>query len=345
MRDAQSLMPSFVRQTRPALLPLSLAAALWVITDCMRAWTQAAPAPAAQPGSHNPDAAVNEKVHLQGESLTLPLVLIKGYPFLEGEINGTKGKLLFDIGEDASFALDSHRIQPPDGKEIGKGFFGSGQTFSVYRFPVVDHLELAGGPEYTAIPNVRGNPGIPLEQHITPDFIGWIGLHWFNGYVLKLDYAHPSVSFYKNESSADRNGPGMQAALKGEKVVQVIHFNSADHPNVSTVPVLLGTHPFIATLDTGSHNALWLTPELRNQMKADGVLHAEPHGSFQIASVSIDGHRINLNSHIELNSGKASIAGKLGNPTDPIMTLGYEFLSQFRTVWDYEHQTLTLLEK
>ena len=152
MRDAQSLIPSFVRQTRPALLPLSLAAALWVITDCMPAWTQAAPAPAAQPGSHNPDAAVNEKVHLQGESLTLPLVLIKGYPFLQGEINGTAGKLLFDIGEEASFALDSHRIQPPDGKEIGKGFFGSGQTFSVYRFPVVDHLKLAGGPEYTAIP-------------------------------------------------------------------------------------------------------------------------------------------------------------------------------------------------
>ena len=137
----------------------------------------------------------------------------------------------------------------------------------------------------------------------------------------------------------------MQAALRGEKVVRVIHFNSAGHPNLSTVPVLLGTRPFLATLDTGSHNALWLTPELRDQMKADGVLHAEPHGSFQIASVSIDGHRIDLNSHIELNSGKASIAGKFGNPTDPIMTLGYEFLSQFRTVWDYEHQTLTLLEK
>ena len=199
--------------------------------------------------------------------------------------------MLFDIGEDASFALDSHRIQPPDGKEIGKGFFGSGQTFSVYRFPVVDGLKLTGGPEYTAIENVRGNPGIPLEQHITPAFLGWIGLHWFNGYVLKLDYAHPSVSFYKNESSADRNGPGMQAALKGEKVVQghplqqrgssqrLHRARPAWHPSLSS-----------ATLDTGSHNALWLTPELRDQMKADGVLHAEPHGSSQIASVSIDGH-------------------------------------------------------
>lgn len=330
---------------RRRILSVSLAVALQTVTSCSLAWTQAAtPAQPQTPQSH-PDAAVNQKVHLQAEQLTLPLVLVKGFPFLEGEINGTSGKLLFDIGEEASFALNSHRIQPPDGKEVGKGYFGSGQTFSVYRFPVVDHLQLAGGPEYTAIPNVRGNPGLPLEQHITPDFIGWIGLHWFEGYILKLDYAHPSITFYKNDSGAAGSTAGMQAALKGEKVLQVVHFHSGDHPNISAIPALLGTHTFLATLDTGSHNTLWLTPELREQLKTEGVLRQQDNGSFELTSISIDGHRIDLNSHTELNTGTASVAKNLGNPTDPIMTLGYEFLSRYKTVWDYQNQTITLLER
>ena len=332
-------MPLRAAQSRAAaLLPL---AALWVSTTCIPASSQAAPA--TQPATRSPDTAVNETVHLQGESLALPLVVIKGFPFLEGEINGTRGKLLFDIGEEASLALNSHLVTPPNGKVIGNGFFGSGQTFSVLRFPVVDSLKLLGGPEYTAIQNVRGNPGLPLEQHITPDFIGWIGLSWFQGYLLKLDYARPSVSFFRDQSPGESEA--MPAALKGEKVLQVLHFSNAGHPNLPTLPVHIGTHTFLATFDTGSHNVLWLTPELREQLKADGSLHQEEDDSFQLASVSIDGRLIDLNSHVEISQGSPSFAKSLRNPTDPVMTLGYEFLSHFRTVWDYEHQTVTLLEK
>ena len=338
-------MPPFLPQSRSALRPLSLATALWATAACVPAWTQTAPAPTTQAAPRSPDAAVNAKVHLQGEFLSLPLVLVKGYPFLEGEINGTKGKLLFDIGEESSFSLDSHRITPPNGKEIGKGYFGSGQTFSIYRFPVVDTLKLTGGPEYTAIENVRGNPGIPLEQHITPDFIGWIGLGWFRGYLLKLDYGRPAVTFYQQPSPVAGRDSGTQAALRGEKVLQVLHFNNTGHPNLPTLSVQIGSHTFLATFDTGSHNVLWLSPQLRQQLQKEGLLHQEGRDSFNLASVSIDSHRIDLNSHVEISQGTASFAKSLGNPTDPIMTLGYEFLSKFRTVWDYRNQTVTLLEK
>ena len=338
-------MPSFVQQTRAALLPPSLIPVLWGTLASVLASAQAAPTPAAPHLSRIPDDAVNQKVHIQGDFLSLPLILVKGYPFLEGEINGTEGKLLFDIGADSSFVLNSHRVTPPDGKVVGNGSFSSGQTFSVSRFPVVDSLKLAGGPEYTAIENVLGNTGLQLEQHITSDFIGWIGLHWFQGYLFKLDYAKPGVSFYQAHPASASDSAAMQEALRGEKVTQVIHFNNVGHPNYATLPVHIGTHTFLASFDTGSHNVLWLTPELRDQMKAEGLLHQQGDGSFQLANVSIDGHLIDLNSHVEIDGGKASKTKLLGETTDPLMTLGYEFLSKFRTVWDYEHSTVTLLEK
>lgn len=78
------------------------------------------------------EQGVSQTVQLTGEQATLPLVLVGGYPFLEGEVNGVKGKLQFDVGEKESFALNSHKVIPPDGKVVGNGYFGSGQKFSVF---------------------------------------------------------------------------------------------------------------------------------------------------------------------------------------------------------------------
>jgi len=284
------------------------------------------------------DKDVNAKVHLTGDRSTLPLVLVKGYPFLEGEVNGVKGKLLFDVGELSSFALNSHRVTPPDGKVIGRGFFGSGQTFSVFRFPVVDDLKLPGGFEYTAVPNVRGNSGQQLEDNITPDFIGWIGLAFFDGYVLKLDYRHPSAALYKD----DANGTGKQSALKGERVLQVIHFDNTGHLNLPIFPVKLGSVPFTATIDTGSHDSVWLTPGLDEKLSAEHTFQCGP-SSCTLSRVSIDNHVIALGSYADRIDGKAGFSEQLGRANDNFMTLGYEFLSKFKTVWDYHEKTLTLL--
>jgi hypothetical protein len=327
------------RTIRPTAQRLYAIAFLCVIGSSSLASAQTTPPPAVK--RQRPGAAeLNQKVHLAGDQSTLPLVLVKGYPFLEGEINGIKGKLLFDVGDEESFALNSHAIAVPNGKEIGKGFFGSGQKFAVSSFPIVDDLKLAGGPEYTAVPNVRGNSGQQLEENITPDFIGWIGVAFFEGYVIKLNYQHPSVTFYKNDAS----GAGRQAALKGEKVLQVIHFDNSAHSNLITFPIKIGSLPFVANLDTGSHDALWLTPELIEKMKAEGTLHCKAD-ECKLSSVSIDNHVISLRSHSDLIEGKASISDLIGHPNDNIMTLGFEFLSTFKTAWDYQNQTLTLLSK
>lgn len=46
--------------------------------------------------------------HLYGKRVTLPLAVVKGYPFLEGSINGKAGKLLLDTGDWRAFDIDNH---------------------------------------------------------------------------------------------------------------------------------------------------------------------------------------------------------------------------------------------
>jgi hypothetical protein len=123
----------------------------------------------------------------------------------------------------------------------------------------------------------------------------------------------------------------------------VIHFDIAGHRNQPTFLAKLGDLPFVATIDTGSHDTLWLTPELIEKMKAAGTLHCAEEDSCTLSSVSIDGHVIPLGSHSDLIEGKAGFSEKIGHPNENVMTLGYEFLSKFKTVWDYQDQTLTLL--
>jgi hypothetical protein len=215
--------------------------------------TPPTPAQSAVPMALRPAAKGERRPHLSGERVTLALAIVKGYPFLEGEINGVKGKLLFDVGEESAFAINGYRVTPPHGVTYGHGFWGSGQSFLVTHFPVIDDLKLPGGLEYKGSTNIRGNTGQQLEDHITPDFIGWIGLDFFEGYVMKLDLQRSDVTFYRS----DANDTGSKAAIDGEQVLQVIQFDNKGHRNLPTLPVHVGSSAFIATLDTGSHTALW----------------------------------------------------------------------------------------
>lgn len=156
-------------------------------------WAQVQPPTKAgtDAGTSKPIYASN--VRLTAPVITLPLVLVKGYPFLEGNVNGVKGKLLLDTGEETALAINTDKVTPPNGVEVGRGMFGSGQSFPISRFPIVDTLTLPNGLSYQPVSIVRGQSGKLLERNITPDFLGWIGVDLFNGYLMKLDLQARSI--------------------------------------------------------------------------------------------------------------------------------------------------------
>ena len=296
-----------------------------------------APAPSAVSTASTSGVELERRPHLSGRQVTLPLTVVKGYLFFEGEINGVQGKLIFDVGEESALAINSHRISPPDGVIYGTGYFGSGQTFQVARFPVIDDLKLPGGLEFKGSTHIRGNTGQQLEDNITPDFIGWIGLDFFDGYVMKLDLQKPVVTFYRNDDS----GIGFKAAIEQEQVLQVISFDNKGHRNFPVLPVHVGTSAFVATVDTGSHTALWLNAATIAQLTKEGRLIRDGDNGYSLIGLKVGEQMIDP-IHVEVNEGRVPFAARIGVADQNVIVLGYEFLRRFKSVWDYQNQTLTL---
>lgn len=287
----------------------------------------------APPPEHGP--------HLQGATATLPLVMVDGYPFIEGSIHGKSGKIMFDLGLDQSMVVDSHTVEIPGKIKTGSGHFGSGQTFERYTYPLVSELTLPGGLRYTDMTNIVGNPGLPIEQHITADFIGWLGVEFFSGYVLKIDYTKPALTFYRDDASCT----GENAALAGERVVRSIHIaSSKGHKSLMNLPVMVGSTRFLATLDTGSHTVIAVNDDQLAALKKEGRLRRENEDKGTLSGLVVDGIAL-APMEVEIMHGTVPEKNLLPPTDDPVMTLGYEFLSRYKTVWDYDAETLTLLEK
>jgi hypothetical protein len=131
---------------------------------------------------------------LTEDKVTLPLVLVDGFPFVEAEILGVKGKLMLDTGARDALALNDHKIPLTGGNAYGKGAVGSGQTFNVTLNAEINEVKLTGYKSYTKITTVKSSNAEFLEA-VTPDFLGWIGYNFWAGYSMKLDYQSNTAVF------------------------------------------------------------------------------------------------------------------------------------------------------
>ncbi|MFC6646221.1 hypothetical protein ACFQBQ_11630 [Granulicella cerasi] len=278
--------------------------------------------------------------YLVADRVTLPLVLVKGYPFVEGSIHGTKGKLLLDLGQKPAFAVDDHTVHFPDAKVVGHGFFGSGQKFEVSQLPVVDSIMLPSGLHFENLQNVRGTPGLPLEQDITPEFIGWIGVEFWKGYVVRLDYRHPSVTFFRNNAS----DAGEHAAEADEAIVQTIALDHGNRHDLLSMQAKLGDRPLTISLDTGSHNTAWLTQEQITMLQKEGHMTAlDAEDRATLSGLSLDDQAVPP-MVFEVQKGEAPTKQFFPHANGLLLNFGYEFFIRYKTILNYEQLRMTLLK-
>jgi len=185
--------------------------------------------------------------------------------------------------------------------------------------------------------NIPRNFGLPLEQHITPDFIGWIGVKLWEGFVFKLDYTKPNVTFYRDGEGL----AGLHKAEEGEKVSQTITLTRANN-GLLYFPVQIGKTCVTGVLDTGAHDSAWMTNDEIAAMEAAGTLHDEGDGSFTVSGITIDGYSVPP-TRVHVTRGRAPFAKSFPQPEAPLYQFAYEFLSRQKTVWDYGHNMMTLL--
>jgi hypothetical protein len=282
---------------------------------------------------------VAPEFRLHGEEVSLPIVMVREFPFVEAQVNGVKGKLMLDTGDNSALGLNDNHLTLPDGRTVGQGQFGSGQTFKLILRPLVDQVRLPGGLAYGPITTVMSQSATQLE-HITPDFLGWLGYWFWDGYAMKLDYKAARVTFYKG---------GPKAFLKGEKVIAALPFTLPKLPNQPVIRVRIGGVEFQTVFDTGQYGNLYTDAATLKHLTVIGAVRpaAGEHHPADVRLQLPGGLNVRVEKLATHPSEEAApFAKPIGLDASPhILSLGYGFLKQYKTVWDYPGRTLYLLKR
>ena len=298
----------------------------------------ASPAGAARVDPDRPVPPVSQRapeLRLGENTVTLPIVMIGEYPFVEGAINGVEGKLMLDTGYEGALTVNDHRVPIHDGRTIGTGFFGSGQTFEVRLVPRLTDVRIAH-LNFDRVSDTTTQDARLLEA-ITPDFLGWLGYTAFATHVLELDYRRLTATFH---------APGrLEAPVEG-RIIAELAYETRRLPNHPLITGALGDLEVLTSWDTGQYGSLYTTEAARAQLVADGRLvpSATDPEAWDLMGLELDGRPMPKIPAISVEIGPSPSARAKGLTEAHELVLGYAFLHQFRTVWDFPGRRIVLLE-
>jgi hypothetical protein len=271
---------------------------------------------------------------LTEDIISLPIGMVREFPFVAATVNGVPGKLMFDTGKMAALSLNDHKAPLKDGNVGGvRGLYAE-----------VAAVDLANGLSYRSIPNVPGTDLSFMEESITPDFLGFIGHDFYRGYLFKLDYKGNRITFYRRTKARRQS----KDYLFGERVVAVVGFMTYKFPTRPLIPVTVGGINFTGTFGTGMEGAVYMTKATQASLTEQRLLTPAPDRGdsfYDIAGISLPpGFKAAVSGIRVFNKTAPDPLGLTGAPEPNIIQFGYAFLRQYKTVWDFSESRIYLLK-
>lgn len=284
-------------------------------------------------GTRKPPQA--PEMRLSGERVVLPIVMVREFPFIEGSVAGVTGKLMLDTGQQKALAINDRRVPVVAPVAAGKGSFGSGQTFDVRVAPVVKEIRV-GQLRYENVTQVQSQDAALLES-ITPDFIGWLGHDFWEGYALELDYRLSQAVFYRGSS---------EDYLLGEKVVAELPYASRKLPNIPVMNGKIAGIDATVAFDSGQNGMLYMDAETKSRLIGEGALTWSGDGDkYHVNKLELQGRVFDDLKNIGVYTTPFPAAIPTGLSDKTLLTLGFSFLSKYKTVWDSNKKVIYVLEK
>jgi hypothetical protein len=284
---------------------------------------------------------------LQSDIQTFRIYIVNAFPFIPVTVNGTKGKFMFDTGSGGDIELNSNLIKLKPGKPLGNGNVASGAKFEISMQDTISEVKFDNGLVYHNLVQIKSENLDFLQNRITPDCAGYMGYAFFKGYLFKLDYLRNQVTFYKNTPERQAS----QDFLKGERILTVLPFELRRAPNDPIVKLRVGDVDIIGVFDTGQYGMIQLNPAAERRLSKSQLLTAA--GVDGAGDTITTLHHVSTVGHFKFDlpalnyyphSQKLPFKKSLQITEENMVTLGYRFLSQFKTVWDYEHKKIYILQ-
>lgn len=292
------------------------------------------------------ESIIQNEFRLTGDSVTFPLTIVNAFPFISGEVNGVKGKFMFDTGHKGALDINSNMVPLSSPKADGSGFVASGQTFEKYTNDSIKEVRLVNGLHFQNLKQIPSANYDFLQENITPDCIGYMGYDFFNGYIFKLDYTKRKLTFYKStperESSKD--------FLNGEKLLAILNFEIRNLPNIPMIEVKVDDVKMLGLFDTGgSYGLLDFTDKDSEKLAKRKYLHhygkdGYDEDLFVLKKVAVNNQLTTDFVGIHKIDETSQFKEAIGVTEDNILILAYRFFAKYKTVWDYEHKKIYVLE-
>ncbi|NHQ88098.1 hypothetical protein HA050_18485 [Iodobacter sp. HSC-16F04] len=273
-------------------------------------------------------------------NFTLPFYLFNGHILIDGAVNGRQGKLMFDTGTEFPFFLNNHYLPLAKDLKIGEGRAASGQKMVLYKQQSpIKTIDLAGQIQLNNLTAVLHTDWSFIEQAYTPFFLGSIG-HGFNRqYLFVIDYEAQTIAFHAFNQSKTQPASVIDPA----RVAATLEFTPTGvDGKMPEVVLRIGNKTIKASFDTGNLGSLELTEAMKNELTAGGELiltprtytcgQREPHVSASLNGLNYGPQALQDARNLTFKIGKTNQLG-----------LGYHFLKNYISVWDYQNSRLTLL--
>lgn len=283
---------------------------------------------------------INE-VKLEGDIVSIPFRLIGEWIFIDGEVNGIKGRFMFDTGSKNAITLNSNKIKGIEPEEMGKGFVGSGQTFKSLQYSKIDSIKI-DELNYYSLKNIQAN-NMDYLNNISTDIVGMVGFDFFKGYNLKIDYLRNLLTFFKHKS----NDKGDNIKKEKYYITTLPYFirKLENHPMIT---VTQNGIKYLAFFDTGGGRGMLSLDETSfKDLKSKGKIidfYEQPSPLYSLFDVKINKSlTVNL---FGLNKSEINPAFEpLGITEKNVIGLAYSFLSNYTTLWDTQNKRIHIFEK
>ena len=258
----------------------------------------------------------------------VPFRLVDGFIMLEGVVNGESGFYMLDTGSPFALFLNNHLLTLGPSRQIASGSAGSGQRVIVLAHENIDSLTLWGDVRFRDVRWAQSADFGFIEDGIVPQYLGFIGHGILKNFEFTIDYDRSNLFF----SRLDPDGEALVSRVPLEDVHATLMFACRDcDRQYDQIPFRLGEIPLTLGIDTGnSGGQLTLTARTKEALEHSGHLTAQGDSyileglEHEEVSFSVDGLRVMVG---ETDGG----------------TLGYSFLRQCKTVWNYQLGTLVLV--
>lgn len=264
--------------------------------------------------------------------IVFPFHLVNGYILIEGEVNNTKGKFIFDTGTPLDFMINDNLVNLSKDNFLSTGKAGSGQVLSVYK-SAIDNITIAKSQlQFKKLINVTHTNFSFMQDSIASDILGTIGYGIIKKYVVTIDYNRQIINL--DTKPKDRTDLKKVAIFyfENDTILPEITFTTSNGMKIK------------AYFDTGSQGVMKINEALLKELIQNNT--ATIYSSAYSYGYAIDGVKAFSLKNLMYNDvtfDLKNLTYYLDNQNK--IALGYSFLKDYISVWDFTNKSLTIYKE